>query len=76
MFGSLSGSASNSSTEKVNEDVKMSPISTRIANSPSLKPRTSDAHTDAYGGRQASHESSIVGLKERLARLRGTQPTS
>ena len=75
MFGSLSGSASNSSTEKVNEDVKMSPISTRIANSPSLKPRTSDAHADAYGeGKPAT--SSIVGLKERLARLRGTQPTS
>ena len=75
MFGSLSGSASNSSTEKVNEDVKMSPISTRIANSPNLKPRTSDAHIDAYGeGKSAT--SSIVGLKERLARLRGTQPTS
>jgi hypothetical protein len=72
MFGSLSGS--NSSAEKLNEDAKMSPIGTRIANSPNLKPRASDAHADTYGeGKSAT--SSIVGLKERLARLRGTQPT-
>ena len=74
MFGSLSGSASNSSTERVGEDVRMSPVSTRIANSPKLKPRTSDVHVDMQvEGKSAT--SSIVGLKERLARLRGTQPS-
>lgn len=75
MFGSLSGGSNSSSAEKVNEDVKMSPVGIRIANSPNLKPRTSDVHVDTQGeGKPAI--SSIVGLKERLARLRGTQPTS
>ena len=77
MFGSLGGSSSSSSSaEKVNEDTKMSPISTRIANSPNFnKPRKSDAHADMHGEDKPA-TSSIVGLKERLARLRGIQPTS
>lgn len=89
MFGSLGGSASSatmegSSTESMagqqqDERVKSSPVSTRIANSPSaaksLKRPTSqqDPHSSDEAGSAGSggRVSSIVGLKERLARLKG-----
>lgn len=84
MFGSLGGSASSStmeaaSTENVasqqqDEKARSSPVSTRIANSPSaaksLKRVTSQDHSSDEIG-SGGRVSSIVGLKERLAKLKG-----